>query len=216
MHSDGNGEVSRLAAGAASAAIGAVLGVGILVALDRPPEQPEIIAPIAAAATEVASEPAASAAPESTASEPAAPVRVVIPSIAVDADIVGVGLNPDQSMEVPDFGEAGWYEPGPRPGAEGPAVIAAHVDSVDGPDVFFRLKDLAAGDEIAVEHADGTRSTFVVHRSEQQRKDELPVERIWNSTEKAVLRLITCGGEFNAERRSYESNVIVYAKSAPS
>jgi sortase (surface protein transpeptidase) len=214
--------VSRLAAGAASAALGALLGVAVLVVLDRPPVQPEIIAPIAAAATEAPSEPVASSTPEPNASdatsavpEPAAPVRVVIPSIDVDADLVGVGLNPDQSMEVPDFGEAGWYEPGPRPGAVGPAVIAAHVDSVDGPDVFYRLEDLEPGDEIIVEHADGKRSTFVVEESERQLKEELPVERIWNTTEAAVLRLITCGGDFDAERRSYESNVIVYATSAP-
>ena len=197
------------------------MGVGVLVVLDRPPVQPEIIAPIAAAATEATSEPPSSTL-EPTASkagsatpEPAAPVRVVIPSIDVDADVVGVGLNPDQSMEVPDFGEAGWYKPGPRPGAAGPAVIAAHVDSVDGPDVFYRLTDLRSGDEITVVDADGGRSTFVVQESEQQLKEELPVERIWNKTDDAVLRLITCGGDFDAERRSYESNVIVYATSAP-
>lgn len=210
--------MSRLAAGAASAVVGAMLGVGILTVLARPPAQPEIIAPIAAAATDAPSDAVASeraTADGGQESEPAPPVRVVIPTIDVDADIVGVGLNEDQSMEVPDFGEAGWYEPGPRPGASGPAVIAAHVDSVDGPDVFFRLKDLEEGDEVAVEHADGARTTFIVVRSEQQLKDDLPVKRIWNATDNAVLRLITCGGDFNSQRRSYESNVIVYAKQAP-
>jgi sortase (surface protein transpeptidase) len=136
---------------------------------------------------------------------------VVIPAIEVDADLVAVGLNPDQSMEVPDFGEAGWYEPGPRPGEPGPAVIAAHVDSVAGPDVFFRLTDLAPGDEITVEHADGARSNFTVRDAEQQHKDDLPVERIWNDTDATVLRLITCGGEFDSAARSYRDNVVVYA-----
>lgn len=216
--------MSRLAAGAASAVVGALLGVAVLIALGQPPVQPEVIAPVAAAATateapsdssaSVTSAPVASDAPTDPAVEPAPPARVVIPSIDVDADVVGVGLNADQSMEVPDFGEAGWYTPGPRPGAVGPAVIAAHVDSVDGPDVFYRLEDLRAGDEIVVEHADGTSSTFVVQRSETQRKEDLPVERIWNTTDEAVLRLITCGGDFDSQRRSYESNVIVYATAA--
>ncbi|MBW3604825.1 MAG: class F sortase [Actinobacteria bacterium] len=214
--------MSRLAAGAASAVVGALLGVAVLIVLDQPPVQPEVIAPIAAAATEAPSDPAAPVTPArvssdtatDAAAEPAPPARVVIPSIDVDADVAGVGLNADQSMEVPDFGEAGWYTPGPRPGAVGPAVIAAHVDSVDGPDVFYRLKELNAGDEIIVEHADGASSTFVVQRSEQQRKEDLPVERIWNTTDQAVLRLITCGGDFNAQRRSYGSNVIVYATAA--
>jgi sortase (surface protein transpeptidase) len=202
--------VSRLVAGAVSALLGALIGVGVLVVLERP--RSEAIAPVAAAATaSTAPDAETSDAPSATPAPVADPVRVVVPAIDVDADLVAVGLNPDQSMEVPDFGMAGWYEPGPRPGEPGPAVIAAHVDSVAGPDVFYRLRELEPGDEITVEHADGTRSTFAVRDAEQQRKDDLPVERIWNDTDDTVLRLITCGGEFDQQRRSYESNVIVYA-----
>lgn len=219
--------MSRSAAGALSALLGALLGAGLLVVLEQPAGAPESIAPIAAVATEagaadptdtpaagdgvagadeVAGADAADAQPTT-----ARPVRVIIPRIDVDADLVGLGLNDDQSMEVPDFGDAGWYEPGPRPGERGPAVIAAHVDSVDGPDVFHRLTELEAGDRITVEHADGTRSTFVMREAEQQLKEQLPVERIWGSTDGPTLRLITCGGDFDADRRSYRSNVIVYA-----
>lgn len=205
--------MSRLAAGALSALLGALIGVGVLVVLERP--QTEAIAPVAAAATEITSTAPDAGASEASSPEPrepvADPVRVVIPAIDVDADLVAVGLNPDQSMEVPEFGEAGWYEPGPRPGEPGPAVIAAHVDSVAGPDVFYRLRELEPGDEITVAHADGARSTFAVRDAEQQDKDDLPVDRIWNDTDDSVLRLITCGGEFDRQRRSYESNVIVYA-----
>jgi LPXTG-site transpeptidase (sortase) family protein len=206
--------MSRLTAGAVSAVAGALIGVGLLIVLERPPSGGEVITPVAAAATEAGSaapDDGATATPAAAAARVADPVRVIIPAIGVDADLVEVGLNPDQSMEVPDFGEAGWYEPGPRPGEPGPAVIAAHVDSVAGPDVFYRLADLEQGDEIVVEHADGSRSTFEMRDAEMQRKDDLPVERIWNDTDDRVLRLITCGGEFDRERRSYESNVIVYA-----
>lgn len=219
--------MSRLAMAAASATFGACIGVALVIALDRPMEPPELITPVAAAATEQpsvsdvastvpsAAPPAPSAAPSApAATERARPVRVVIPAIDVDADLVGLGLNPDASMEVPDFGTAGWYTPGPIPGESGPAVIAAHVDSVSGPDVFYRLDQLRPGDEVTVVHADGTRSRFVVRRQEQEPKDRLPVERIWNDTSEAVLRLITCGGEFDEQRRSYRSNVIIYADAA--
>lgn len=211
--------MSRLAAGAASATVGALIGIGVLVAIGHAAQQPETIAPVAAAATE--STPAASAVATTPASEApsrspriARPVRVVIPAIDVDADLTGVGLNPDSSMQVPDFGHAAWYRPGPRPGEPGPAVIVAHVDSVAGPDVFYRLKDLTTGDKVMVQRADGTRSTFVVRDSEQQLKDQLPVDRIWNDTDDVVLRLVTCGGDFDPQRRSYRSNVIVYAESS--
>jgi sortase (surface protein transpeptidase) len=201
--------LSRAAVAALSALIGALIGVGLLVVLDESRGGTEAIAPLAAAATDA---PPSTASDGRTATPVAPPVRVVIPTIDVDADLVAVGLNDDLSMEVPDFGEAGWYELGPRPGAPGPAVITAHVDSVDGPDVFHRLAELEAGDEITVERADGTDSTFVMRRSEQHLKEDLPVERIWAATDEPVLRLITCGGDFDAARRSYRSNVIVYAR----
>ncbi len=146
---------------------------------------------------------------------PASPVRVVIPAIDVDAEIIDVGLLPDGAMEVPDFGLAGWYELGPKPGEVGPAVIAAHVDSRDGPDVFFRLDELEPGNEIVVEDADGGVETFTVTSSELTPKDELPTERIWSSEDAPVLRLITCGGDFDRSARSYLSNTIVYADHAP-
>lgn len=146
----------------------------------------------------------------------ARPVRVQIPSIGVDATLRPVGLLDDGSMEVPDFGRAGWYDLGPRPGEPGPAVIVAHVDSYQGPDVFFRLRDLSSGDTVKVGHKDGTTSQFVVRSSEQQLKQQLPVDRIWNKTREPVLRLVTCGGDFDEAERHYRSNVIVYAVSAAS
>lgn len=212
--------MGKLAAVVAAAVIGMTLGVALVVVLGdgEVPQQASVpvslatSAPVAVDASDGPDAPADPQAPQ----EPsvAAPVRVVIPAIDVDAELVALGLNDDNSMEVPNFGLAGWYEPGPRPGAPGPAVIAAHVDSVAGPDVFYRLRELGQGDEITVELSDGEEAIFEVDRSEQQRKDDLPVDRIWNDTDDVVLRLITCGGEFDRSQRNYESNVIVYASGA--
>lgn len=141
----------------------------------------------------------------------AKPVRIKIPSIDVDARIVPVGLNVDGSMEVPEFGLAGWYTKGPRPGQPGPSVVVAHVDSRNGPDVFYRLRDLRQGAKIRIRRANGTSQTWVMRSAEQTPKDELPVDRIWNDTQKPLLRLVTCGGSFNYATRHYEDNIIVYA-----
>jgi sortase (surface protein transpeptidase) len=139
------------------------------------------------------------------------PVRVVVPAIGVDAELVELGLEPDGAMEVPDFGLAGWYAEGPRPGHPGPAVIAAHVDSRAGPDVFYRLRDLAPGDDIHVHYDGGDTTSFVVKSSERTPKDELPADRIWPVTADRLLTLITCGGEFDRDVRHYRDNIIVYA-----
>jgi sortase (surface protein transpeptidase) len=139
------------------------------------------------------------------------PVSIEIPAVGVDAPVVPVGLLADQTMEVPAVDQAGWYEPGPRPGEAGPAVIVGHVDSRRGPAVFFRLQELRPGDRIVVGLDGGAARSFLVERVERQPKEDLPVGRIWNRTDRPVLRLITCGGGFDRGTGHYRDNVIVYA-----
>lgn len=140
------------------------------------------------------------------------PDRIVISAIDVDADVIDLGLQADGSMEVPsDFDQAGWFSPGPRPGRVGPAVIAGHVDSRDGPAVFFRLAELEIGDEIEVHGEGGDVVTFAVREVEQHPKDAFPTERVYAGTPGAELRLVTCGGVFDATERSYRDNIIVFA-----
>ena len=154
--------------------------------------------------------------PESTTSTSApaalgAPTRVTIPAIGVDANLVGVGLKPDGAMQTPDFGTAAWYDLGPKPGAPGPAVVLAHVDSkANGPDVFYRLRELKPGDQVTIHYPDRT-IVFAVTGKEQTAKTQLPAAKIWNDAKTPVLRLITCGGAFDRKAGSYLDNIIVYA-----
>jgi sortase (surface protein transpeptidase) len=141
-------------------------------------------------------------------------VSIAIPAVGVDARVVPVGLRADRTMEVPEVDLAGWYEPGPRPGKAGPAVIVGHVDSRRGPAVFFRLGELRPGDRIAVGQQGGAARSFLVERVERVPKEALPVERIWDRTHQPVLRLITCGGSFDRSTGHYRDNVIVYAGAA--
>jgi len=146
---------------------------------------------------------------------PARPVRIEIPSIGVDAPVVPLGLNPDRTLEVPsDYGDAGWWTGGARPGSPGPAIIAGHVDSQTGPAVFFRIRDLARGATIAVVRRDGTRARFTVIGSEQYPKARFPTERVYGSTSRPTLRLITCSGVFDRDSGHYLDNTVVYAVSA--
>jgi Sortase domain len=140
------------------------------------------------------------------------PVRVEIPSIGVSAPIIRLGLNSDRTLEVPeDYGDAGWWSGGPRPGEAGPAVIVGHVDSYTGPAVFYRLRELGPGDEVAVVRRDGSRVRFTVQGSEQYPKDEFPTARVYGRTDGPTLRLVTCGGAFDSSTGHYVDNAIVYA-----
>lgn len=142
------------------------------------------------------------------------PTRVRIPSIEVDASVVDLGLNPDRTLEVPkDISVTGWYTGRAVPGEIGPGVVVGHVDSaVAGAGVFFRLRDLVAGDTIDVERSDGSIATFRVTKTATVSKDEFPTEQVYGSTALPTLRLITCGGGFDRSARSYLNNVIVYAE----
>jgi hypothetical protein len=138
------------------------------------------------------------------------PANVVIPAIGVDASLVRLGLRRDRAMEVPAFGLAGWYAEGPMPGHPGPSVVAAHVDSRSGPDVFADLGRLAAGDHVHVDYDSGDRVTFVVTRSERTAKTALPTASIWPLTNARLLTLITCGGAFDRSTGHYLDNLIVF------
>jgi hypothetical protein len=63
---------------------------------------------------------------------------------------------------------------------------------------------------VKVTRTDGT-STFVIDGYEQTPKKDLPLDRIWSKTDKAVLRLVTCGGEFDPAIGGFPDNTIVYA-----
>ena len=142
---------------------------------------------------------------------PAGPMVIAIPKIGVEATVVEVGLQADGAMQVPDPDQVGWYKLGPRPGAPGPAVLVGHLNSRTGPAVFYRLRQLRPGDEILVGQRSGTSSRFVVGRLEQLPKTALPTKRIWTTTSRPLLRLVSCGGPFNHATGHYRDNIIVYA-----
>jgi len=109
------------------------------------------------------------------------------------------------------WGVAGWYELGPRPGDPGSAVILGHVDSKRGPAVFYRLRELRAGDEIGVTRADGSSVRFIVDRTAQYDKLRFPTDEVYYPTLAPGLRLVTCGGQFDFTTGHYRSNIIVFA-----
>ena len=142
------------------------------------------------------------------------PVRVELPALGVAADVDQVGVADDGQMELPpDPDRVGWYRFGSRPGEAGSAVLAAHVayDGVDG--VFRRLVDLRPGDGVTVGFADGATQRFVVTDVVQHDKDELPDDLFARDSEPG-LALITCGGEFDSDERSYEDNIVAIARPA--
>jgi hypothetical protein len=141
-----------------------------------------------------------------------APIAIRIDKIGASAPVDPMGLNADGSLEVPtDFQRAGYYTGRPPPGAVGPAIIVAHVDSKTGPAVFYRLRDLRPGDEVVVTRTDRSEVVFVVDRLERHRKSAFPTKAVYSVTPGATLRLITCGGTFDRKSGHYRDNLIAFA-----
>ncbi|MFF5081016.1 class F sortase [Actinoplanes sp. NPDC000266] len=139
------------------------------------------------------------------------PTRLRVSAIGVDTPLETLGLGADGALQPPEaFGKAGWYADGTAPGDTGPAVIAGHVDSKAGPAIFYRLRELKAGDRIDVVRG-GRIVRFTVTSSRWYPKSDFPTGEVYGPTPDRQLRLITCGGVFDRSLRSYRDNLVVYA-----
>ena len=143
-----------------------------------------------------------------------APVELRIPSINLETTFeVPLGLNEDKTIEVPDtYTKVGWYKHGATPGEVGTATILGHVDSYEGPAVFWPLGKLKEGDEIEITREDGSVAVFLVEKSETYSQDDFPTEKVYGMTDYPSLRLITCTGVYSHGSQRYSHNLVVYAK----
>ncbi|TKK89302.1 class F sortase [Herbidospora galbida] len=142
----------------------------------------------------------------------AEPVGVVIPAIGVRSRLERLTLDARGVMVPPGKAEvAGWYADGVRPGDPGPAVIAGHLDSTTGPGVFAELGRLKPGHRILVRLEDDEVVTFRVEEVRTHAKKDFPTRDVYGASPDARLRLITCGGAFDAGAGHYADNVIVFA-----
>ena len=151
-------------------------------------------------------------------SRAAAPTRLVIRDLGVDATIKAVGVQPDGAMVIPAAPTSvGWYRYGSAPGdPAGNTVIAGHVATrEDGPGALAPLRGAKPGMRVTLTTADGIRHRYQVVGRELIMKKALPVDEIFARDGKPLLVLITCGGEYLPELRSHRDNVVVTAVPLP-
>jgi LPXTG-site transpeptidase (sortase) family protein len=91
-------------------------------------------------------------------------------------------------------------------------VIAGHVTWNGAPAVFSHLAKLRRGDQVAVTRKDGKTAVFTVDRVARFSKSQFPSRAVYGTIDHAGLRLITCGGTYDAVRHRYLDNVVVFAR----
>jgi sortase (surface protein transpeptidase) len=163
------------------------------------------------------------------------PLRLELPSIGLDAAVLGVGITPADVMDAPTgpasdpvWQEAFWYRGSAIPGASSTAVIAGHIDdSLGRPGVFARLNSLQVGDPIVVHDSrDGLDVRFAVVATDTyalNQSDPGVLAQVYGSGPiagvapqpstdgLAHLTLITCAGTFDYAARTHDQRFVVYA-----
>lgn len=141
------------------------------------------------------------------------PVVLEIPDIDVKAEVEKVGLLANGQMGVPAGSEnVAWYEPGPKPGELGNAVIAGHVDDLVNPAVFYDLNKLSIGDKINVTDQNGKQLTFVVRKKAVYPREDAPLDEIFGFTYRSMLNLITCEGKYNPKTTERAERLVVFTE----
>ena len=155
-------------------------------------------------------------------SELAAPTRMVIEKMKVDAPIITLGLEPSGLPDVPNGPDVvAWYDFSAKPGQGSNAVFSGHVDwTVNGQPVtavFWGLRELEEGDLVKLLLEDGGELQYRVTENATIKYDNLDGVKVMDETPNDVITLISCGGIWAADRSNplggnYTHRVVVRAE----
>lgn len=144
--------------------------------------------------------------------EPAAPVRLIVPTIDLRARVVPIEVDPDGVLFPPeDVDRVGWWHRSAEPGSDsGQTLLTGHtVTRGDG--VMDELGKLRAGDPVRVKTSEGT-IRYETTRTAVYSRAELAdnAERLFGQDRPSNrLVLITCT---DWDGDVYRSNVVVFAE----
>lgn len=141
------------------------------------------------------------------------PVRLVLPSIAVDAGIGAFALNADRSMPAPlTASQVAWYNYSAAAGGRGNTVLAAHRDWQRQRGAFYDLGKIREGDDVWLQDSAGNFYQYAVVWTLSMADDSAPVDDIAGPTEVSSVTLITCSGVFDRGMGRYVERRIVRAQ----
>lgn len=138
------------------------------------------------------------------------PVRMLVPSINVDAkvevlEVVG------ETLQDPSNGEdVAWYKETGHPGKNGNSVYAGHLNWYGQPEaVFFAIDQLKEGDEIIVRDHGCGEFTYLVEWVELIQVKDADMSEITGPTDEKMITLITCGGTWDPSISEYLERTVV-------
>ncbi len=144
------------------------------------------------------------------------PHSITIPSVGVHrAAIVPVGIEPNGDMATPPTNHGvGWYDKSAQPAdGTGTLLLNGHVGIGSQEAVFKQLHRLSVGEVIEVQTGDGTSYRYEVYHIERLPLEDVDMRKMIRSVNpsKQGLNIITCAGEYDDARATYDDRVLVYA-----
>ena len=141
------------------------------------------------------------------------PVRIRIPDLALDYEIQGTGSNKSGAMEiVPVLSVVSWYRQSAIPGNEGNAILAGHNTWRGERSRLYTLDELAVGDEMDIEYADGSSRKFMLESVFVYRLKTAPADLILDLQGDARVTLITCKPPFNTATGTSDNRIVAIFK----
>lgn len=212
-HTYGVGVRGILRSGTASIVAGAALAGGGATVLLWPEARVAanvgsvLVAPVAAPPADASP---VSSAPAVPAPKGFVPQRLLVESLSIDAPLVTTVIDADDALVPPqDPAQLAWWR-GVRPGeGAGSVLVAGHLDARRyGQGPLARIVRLDRGDRAVLTGPGGVRATYVFRGVETFDKDALPAAELFSTGGAERLVLVTCGGTYDRDRRSWDSNVV--------
>lgn len=144
----------------------------------------------------------------------AVPTRIYFPDrkIMMEVEPVGIveeGKKKGQMATIDSATVAAWFEPGPKPGERGNAIINGHVRFGGVKGYFSILPELELRERVIIQHEDGTFTVFRVRSIDFYQYDAVPQSVMELESDSPMLTLITCHGEFQHDVGTSEERCVV-------
>lgn len=151
-----------------------------------------------------------SGSPTALASSGFVPERLMVEALDIDAPLTATVVDADRALVPPeDPAQLAWWR-GVRPGeGAGSVLVAGHLDARRyGQGPLARIVQLEPGSQAVLTGADGSIATYILRGVTTIDKEALPAAELFGSVGPERLVLVTCGGTFDRDQRSWDSNVV--------
>jgi len=141
------------------------------------------------------------------------PLQIRIPALDLETEIEMVAKDSQGRMDVPkDVYQAGWYEPGARPGETGQAVIDGHINTPSlQPSIFYNLHKLEKDDRIFITDSKDTQWEFKVNSVVVYDNSDFPIQTVFGNKPGRHLNLITCSGSWDSIASEFTQRTVVFS-----